>query len=109
MCLHRGNEIEGAMRTIGRSKFWGPAGVAIAIVMGTTLPFVFSAAGAAPLTASRQPMAAACVTPPPTTTPPVGTIPPTGGVTTTTTTTPVSPPCNPTLTATPSAELADGQ
>jgi hypothetical protein len=87
------------MGTIGRSKLWGPAGVALAIVMGATLPFVLSAAGAASLTASRQPISAACA-------------PAKGGVTTTTTTAPVasfSPPCPPTLTATPSAELADGQ
>jgi hypothetical protein len=99
------------MATIGRSKLWGPAGVALAIVMGATLPFVLNAAGAASLTASRHAAAAACTTPPPTIPTPVGTVPTKVGVTTTTAP-PVasfSPPCNPTLSATPSAELADGQ
>jgi hypothetical protein len=99
------------MGTFGRSKLWGPAAVALAIIVGATVAFAFSAAGAASPTASREAATAACVTPPPPPPPPppVGTIPPTSAVTTTTTTTTTTAPCPPTLTATPSAELGDGQ
>jgi len=91
-------------RLRSRPKVLGPAGVVLAIVMGATLPIVLNAVGsAASLTSSGSPVAFCS---PPTTTP-VTTPPSTIG-----TTPPVaifSPPCTPTLSASPSIDLADGQ
>jgi hypothetical protein len=80
----------------GSSRFLGPAGVALAIVVGATLPVVLSAAGSAATPgASSTTGAAACASAHTTgATPPVAVF---------------SPPCPPALTANPSAGLADGQ
>jgi hypothetical protein len=102
------------MGRFGRSsKLWGPGGVVLAVVAGAALPIILTSAGPAASLAAQSPVATCS---PPSTTPPttigiakapVGTVVP---VTTTTTTGVTVPPlCTPSLTANPSAELADGQ
>jgi hypothetical protein len=84
-------------RVMGRfrsgSRVLGPVAVVLAITVGATLPLVLGTTG--PAGATRAATSACGVTP-----------------TTTGTVVPVaadSPPCSPTLTVTPNAELADGQ
>jgi hypothetical protein len=93
-----------------RSKLLGPIGVVLAIVVGGALPVALSAAAPASSLAAQPPVSTC--SPPTITTPTPPTVPPKVPVTTTTTgTVPVTVPplCPPTLTAVPSAELADGQ
>jgi hypothetical protein len=87
-----------------RSKLWGPGAVVLALLVGATLPLALSTAAPA-ASLSAQPPVATCS--PPSTTGPI----PVSSVVTTTTTTSVGPPpaCTPSLTANPSAQLADGQ